>query len=125
MSGPSKSGVFIYSENIHALSDFYVQVINGSRIAFSNHEMNVIDVPENQLVIHALEPGIRINSDDRTVYRESAIKPFFTVENMYAAQKLILELGGYAEQMIYRGPYFNVCNVSDPEGNVFMIREFF
>lgn len=124
MSGPSKSGVFIYSNNVAALSEFYVEVLEDARIVFKNHEMAVISVPEGQLVIHAPEVGIHL-PDSENRYRESAIKPFFTVSNIQTAKNLILERGGTAEQMNYRGPYFNVCNVSDPEGNVFMIREFF
>lgn len=124
MKGPSKSGVFIYSNDVVALSNFYVDVLEDARVVFSNHEMAVIRVPDGQLVIHAPDVGIYLTENEHQ-YRESAIKPFFTVGNIDAAKNLILERGGTAEQMIYRGPYFNVCNVSDPEGNVFMIREFF
>ncbi len=123
MSGPAKSGVFIYSNNVTGLSQFYVDVLLEAKIVFSNHEMAVISIPDGQLVIHAPDFGISLQSDSK--YRESAIKPFFTVSDIKSAQDLILEKGGTAEQMIFRGPYFNVCNVSDPEGNVFMIREFF
>ena len=124
MSGPSKSGVFIYSKDVAALSSFYVDVITGARVTFSNHEMAVISVPDGQLVIHAPDVGIHLPKSEHQ-YRESAIKPFFTVGNIDTAKNLILERGGTTEHMIYRGPYFNVCNVSDPEGNVFMIREFY
>ncbi len=124
MSGPSKSGVFIYSNDVAALSSFYVDLLEDARIVFSNHEMAVISVPDGQLVIHAPDVGIHLPEAEHR-YRESAIKPFFTVGKIDSAKNLILERGGTAEHMIYRGPYFNVCNVSDPEGNVFMIREFF
>ncbi len=125
MSGPAKSGVFIYSTDVSALSKFYADVLSDARIVFSNHEMAVISIPDGQLVIHEPEPGVQIAEDNRIGFRESAIKPFFTVENMNSAKKLILDQGGTAEQMIYRGPHFNVCNATDPEGNVFMIREFY
>jgi predicted enzyme related to lactoylglutathione lyase len=124
MSGPSKSGVFIYSSDVATLSSFYTDLLEDARIVFSNHEMAVINVPDGQLVIHAPDAGIHL-TESESRYRENAIKPFFTVGNIDTAKNRILERGGTAEQMIYRGPYFNVCNVSDPEGNVFMIREFF
>ena len=124
MNGPSKSGVFIYSNDVAVLSNFYVEVLADAEIVFSNHEMAVISVPDGQLVIHAPDIGIRLPESENR-YRESAIKPFFTVSSIDTAKNRILEQGGTAEQMIFRGPYFNVCNVSDPEGNVFMIREFF
>lgn len=124
MKGPSKSGVFIYSNDVVALSNFYVDVLEDARVVFRNHEMAVISVPDGQLVIHAPDVGIHL-PESKHRYRESAIKPFFTVGSIDSAKNLILERGGTAEQMIYRGPYFNVCNVCDPEGNVFMIREFF
>ena len=124
MSGPSKSGVFIYSNDVAELSSFYADLLEDARIVFSNHEMTVISIPDGQLVIHAPDVGIDLPESENR-YRESAIKPFFTVSSIDTAKNRILEQGGTAEQMIFRGPYFNVCNVSDPEGNVFMIREFF
>ena len=88
MSGPAKSGVFIYSRDVKALSSFYVEVLSEARIVFSNHEMAVISVPDGQLVIHAPDVGIKLPENENR-YRESAIKPFFTVTNIDAAKNLI------------------------------------
>ena len=123
--GPAKSGVSIYSHNLDSLSSFYTEIITSSNVVFSNHEMRVLSVPDNQLVIHAFPADLPLDKSERTEIRVSAIKPFFTVENINVAKQHILELGGSIDSKIYRGPYFNVCNVFDPEGNAFMIREFF
>ena len=55
---------------------------------------------------------------------DTALKFFFPVDSIEKTSEMITELGGVVLEDIYKGPKFNVRNVTDPEGNVFQIREF-
>jgi predicted enzyme related to lactoylglutathione lyase len=55
--------------------------------------------------------------------RESALRFFFTVPSLAVARSLSHGLGGDVALEQWQGPGFVVCDATDPEGNLFHVRE--
>lgn len=125
MSAPARAGVFIYAKDPDRLSAFYRAVL-GLAVAHRTGEMAVLRSPDLELVVHAMPPQLaeRISITSPPQLRDTAaIKFFATVESLAAAQASAGELGGRVFQEQWRGPGFVVCNASDPEGNIFQLRQ--
>jgi predicted enzyme related to lactoylglutathione lyase len=125
MSGPARVGVLIYAKQLAVVSLFYERVL-GACVLHADAEHRVLQSPDVQLVIHAIPPQFAesIIIDAPPVPREGqAIKPFFTVESLAAAERIAEECGGRVWGPVWPGPGLRVRNVCDPEGNVVHLRE--
>lgn len=125
MAGPATSGVLIYAKDVERLASFYETVLAMSR-AHDSPELVVLELPETQLVLHAIPAKIAasISITAPPARREqSALKPFFAIESISVARTAAARLGGevFADEFSARG--FNACNACDPEGNIFQVRE--
>jgi len=96
MSGPARTGVLFYAKNMAAVSAFYEQILD-ARVLHSDEEHRVLQSPDVQLIIHAIPQQytsaivIQVPPVPR---EEQAVKPFFTVESLSAAEALVEQLGG-------------------------------
>lgn len=125
MSGPARTGVLIYAKHLLALSSFYEQVL-GARVLHADDEHRVLQSPDVQLIIHAIpaQYSAAIVIEVPPVPREEqAIKPFFTVDNLAAAERIAEQCGGKVCGPVWPGPGLRVRNVCDPEGNIVHLRE--
>ena len=125
MSGPARSGLFLYAKDIHRLTHFYEFVLGMHRL----HELPgliVLQADGVQLVVHEIPPDI---ADTITIAspprkrENTALKFFFTVPSIAAARSAATAQGGEVDSEHWTGPGFVVCNACDPEGNVFQVRE--
>ncbi len=124
LTGPAHSGVFIYSENISALVDFYLPLFQLTKI----HERdNLIVCNGNhiQIVFHQIPQNNHspVKSDDDIRYRAMPIKLFFTVPSLIDAKQKIVELGGDVLPEEYVTENFTAMNVIDIDKNIIQIRE--
>jgi predicted enzyme related to lactoylglutathione lyase len=125
MSGPAKAGLFLYAKDLARLAGFYESVLGMTRIRASD-ELVVLQSPDIQLVVHAIPPHIAqtitIASPPQR-RTNTALKFFFTVASLGAAEEAARSLGGEVDSEEWQGPGFRVRNAYDPEGNVFQVRE--
>jgi len=127
MSDPSRNGVFIYANDAERLAGFYQAVLGLHRV-HASPELIVFGLPDTdlQLVIHPIPPHIAatITITSPPERREdTALKFFFTVPSLDAAQRIAAGLGGAVDDRQWAGPGFVVRNAIDPEGNIFQLRE--
>jgi predicted enzyme related to lactoylglutathione lyase len=125
MSGPAKAGLFLYAKDLARLAGFYESVLGMTRIHASD-ELVVLLSPDIQLVVHAIPPQIAqtITITSPPQRRANvALKFFFTVASLGAAEEAARGLGGEVDAEEWQGPGFRVRNACDPEGNVFQLRE--
>lgn len=123
--GPARAGALIYAKHVDSLAAFY-QTVLGMAVSHATVDLTVLTSADAQLVIHAHPESIagQITITVPPALRDwSAVKLFFTVDNLEATRTLIPTLGGVVLPEIWSGPSFRVCNVADPEGNIFHIRE--
>ena len=125
MPGPARAGVLIYAENLEAMSRFYAELL-GLRVLASDAEHVVAENNDIQLVLHAIpaqyaaEITIASPPEPR---EEQAIKPFFTVSSLAAAERSAQQLGGFVFGPVWDGPGFKVRNACDCEGNIIQLRQ--
>ncbi len=125
MAAPARAGVFIYAKDPDRLAAFY-QAVLGMVAAHRTDEMIVLRSPDLQLLVHAMPPHVAaqvvITSPPR-LRDSAAIKFFVTVASLAAAHDSAHALGGEVFTEQWRGAGFVVRNASDPEGNIFQLRE--
>lgn len=125
MPGPAPAGLLIYAKDLNAVASFYQHVLNAT-LLHADHEHRVLQTTDMQIVIHAMPPPIAdgmtisVPPEPRT---EQAIKPFFSVEHLAAAEGVAEAFGGRVWGPIWPGVGFRVRNVCDPEGNIIHLRE--
>lgn len=124
MAGTARTGVLIYAKNLLAVSAFYEQLL-GARVLRADDEHRVLQSTDVQLIIHAIpeQYSRSIAIEVPPVAREEqAIKPFFTVESLAAAERIAEQCGGRVWGPVWPGPGIQVRNVCDPEGNIVHLR---
>ena len=125
MTAPARAGVLIYAANLAALCAFYEQLLEAT-VLHADESHAVLQSPDVQLILHAIPPeiarGIVIASPPAPRV-EQAIKPFFTVPDLAAAEALVVQLGGLVHGPMWPAPGMRVRNVCDPEGNLVHLRE--
>ena len=125
MAGPARAGLFLYAKDLQHLAGFYEAVLGMSR-AYASGDLIVLNSPDVQLIVHAMSPAIAesVTITSPPKKRENAaMKFFFTVPSLAAAESIASTLGGTVFSEQWKGPGFLVRNACDPEGNVFQIRE--
>lgn len=125
MPGPANAGLFIYAKDLERLADFYARVLGMTCVAQSP-DLRVLDSPDMQLVLHEIPRFIakQIEITVPPVKREdTALKFFFTVPSLAAAQTAMSAMGGDLFGETFDGPGFRARNACDPEGNIFQLRE--
>lgn len=124
MSGTAQTGVLIYAKNLLAVSAFYEQLL-GARVLRADDEHRVLQSADVQLIVHAIPEqysrSIAIEAPP-VAREEQAIKPFFTVESLAAAERIAEQCGGRVWGPVWPGPGIQVRNVCDPEGNIVHLR---
>ena len=116
VSVPAQNGVLVYSSNLRHLAEFYEQLFS-MRVARETRDFISLDKDGFNLIIHV--PPFDIPKDSF-----SPIKLFLSVQNMEAARKEAVSLGGKAFDGEWENPIFKVANIADAEGNHVQIREF-
>lgn len=119
ISGPAKNGSIIYAANVEIMAKFYCDVFL-LKIIRSVPEMTILNGDNIQLLIFKAPLDIEVQSPPQE--RESALKLFFTVEDIAVATNTIETLGGSVKEEVWEGPTFYVRNAVDPEGNIFHLR---
>jgi predicted enzyme related to lactoylglutathione lyase len=125
VSSPARAGIFIYATDPGRLTSFYESVL-GMTTAHRTEQMAVLRSPDLQLIVHAMPPDVASQisiSSPPQLRNAAAIKFFCTVESIQAAEELAQNLGGNVFPEQWHGPGFVVRNASDPEGNIFQVRQ--
>jgi predicted enzyme related to lactoylglutathione lyase len=125
MTDTARTGVLIYAKNLLSLSAFYERILD-AKVLHEDEEHRVLQSTDVQLIIHAipLQYSQSIVIESPPVAREEqAIKPFFTVPNLQAAEQIAEQCGGRVWGPVWPGPGMQVRNVCDPEGNIVHLRE--
>ena len=125
LPGTARAGVLIYAKDLPAVSGFYERVL-AARVVHEDGEHKVLQAEDAQLIIHAIPAQYAesiVISRPPAAREEQAIKPFFTVPSLAAAEQAAVECGGLVAGPIWAGPGFKVRNVCDPEGNIVHLRE--
>lgn len=125
MPGPARTGVLFYAKDVARVSAFYEAVL-GAAVRHADGEHRVLESPDAQLIIHAIPAAYAdaITIELPPAPREAqAIKPFFTVARLAAAESVVVALGGRVCGPVWPGPGMRVRNVCDPEGNIVQLRE--
>lgn len=127
MRQPAASGVLIFASQLNRMSVFYQRVL-GLREVHADAVHRVLASADTQLLLHALPPNVaaQVQVASPPEPRETqAIKPFFTVPSLAAAEREVEACGGRVHGPVWPGPGLRVRNVCDPEGNVLHLRERF
>lgn len=124
-AGAARTGVLIYAKQLDVVSAFYERVL-GARVVHADGELQVLQSPDGQLIIHAIPPQVAASIDvavPPAPRQEQAIKPFFTVERLDEAERTAAACGGTVFGPVWDAPGMRVRNVCDPEGNIIHLRE--
>ncbi|MQM30824.1 MAG: hypothetical protein CRU78_09960 [Candidatus Accumulibacter phosphatis] len=124
MPGPARAGALLYASNMERIASFYEKVLSMVRLT-SSGERIVIESPDIQMLIHAYPPHIAhtVSLQNPPLFRQTPLRLFFTVPSIDAARTIAANLGGVVQTEKWQGPGFKVCNATDPEGNIFQVRE--
>lgn len=120
-----RAGVLFYAKHLATVSTFYEQLI-GATVLHADDEHRVLQSPDAQLIIHAIPAAYAsavIIAVPPVPRDEQAIKPFFTVASLAAAELVVTQCGGALYGPVWPGPGMTVRNVCDPEGNIVHLRE--
>jgi predicted enzyme related to lactoylglutathione lyase len=126
MSGPARAGALIYARFLEPLTAFYRELLD-ARVVHADAEYAVLQSADMQIVVHAMPSHIVDTvqvSSPPAVREQTAIKLFFTVPDISAAQAVIARHGGIVPSQSWRGKGFTAFNGVDPEGNVLQLRVF-
>lgn len=126
MSGPARAGAVIYARHLEPLTAFYRELL-GARQLHADAEYAVLQSADIQIVVHAIPAHIADSVQISTppeIREQTAIKLFFTVPDITAANEVISRHGGIVQTQSWRGTGFVAFNGVDPEGNVFQLRMF-
>jgi predicted enzyme related to lactoylglutathione lyase len=125
MSGPAQAGLFLYAKDLSRVAHFYEAVLRMFRL-HATDEIIVLQSQDIQLVVHQIPASIASTitlTTPPTPREDTAIKFFFTVSSIDGLRSQVAALGGIVFDKIYQGSSFQLCNVCDPEGNIFQVRQ--
>ncbi len=108
------------------LTAFYRDLLDARQV-HADAEYAVLQSADIQIVVHAIPAHIadlvQISTPPE-IREQTAIKLFFTVPDITAANEVIARHGGIVQRQSWRGTGFVAFNGVDPEGNVFQLRVF-
>ena len=116
MNGPAKYGALIYSSDINALAQFYIELFSMQVIRETESLISLV-IDDFNIIIHtppSVMPETEFNS----------VKLFLTVDNLENTKAKAIKFGGQAFDGVWSNPLFSVCNIADTDGNHIQIREF-
>ena len=125
MPGPARAGSLIYAKDMQRVSQFYQRVL-GMKLLLEDDHHHVMESADFQLIIHAIPPHIAASvaiGVPPELREETAIKLFFSVDSLAAAEHAAAQSGGSVFGPVWDGPGFRVRNACDPEGNIVQLRE--
>ena len=125
MPGAARVGALIYAKDALRLSSFYRGVLQAQEL-HAEPEYVVLQSADIQLVVHAIPAHVASTFEIASPpepREEAATKLFFTVPSIAWARGRVANLGGVVRGQVWRGQGFSACNATDPEGNVFQVRE--
>ncbi len=126
MAGPARAGALIYAHDLTRLTAFY-ETFLAMRRAHEGDGYVVLESGDAQLVIHAIPAHIAATftiASPPEVREDGAIKLFFAVPSLAAAEAAAPALGGAVFGPEYSAGVFRARNAYDPEGNIIQVREF-
>ena len=89
-------------------------------------DLAVLQSQDIQLVLHQIPTPIASTitlTTPPTPRENTALKFFFTVNNIDNIRSQVAMLGGIVFDKIDQGSTFQLCNACDPEGNIFQLRQ--
>lgn len=116
MTKPAKNGALIYSNDIKALANFYTKLFSMKVTRETSDFISLVKDGFN-IIIH-VPPAEMPQTDFNT------IKLFMSVDNLDAARKKAISLGGQSFEGEWSNPLFTVCNIADLDGNHIQLRAF-
>ena len=125
MPGAARAGLFIYAKDLSRLAGFYESLLGMLR-PHSAVDLVILRSPDIELTLHAIPAAIAATisiTSPPERREEAALKFFFTVPSIANVAAMAPSLGGEVLPGQWQGPGFRVCNVVDPEGNIFQVRE--
>lgn len=125
MPNLARAGVLFYAKNLALVSSFYERVLDAA-VLHADDEHRVLQSRDAQLIVHAIPAqysGSIAVAVPPVPREEQAIKPFFTVQSLAVAERIVAECGGTVWGPVWPGPGIQVRNVCDPEGNIVHLRE--
>ena len=125
MSGPAQAGLFLYVKDLGRLARFYEAILEMTRL-HATDDLTVLQSQDIQLVLHQIPTPIASTitlTTPPTPRENTALKFFFTVNNIDNIRSQVAMLGGIVFDKIDQGSTFQLCNACDPEGNIFQLRQ--
>ncbi len=124
---PCQGGAVIYAKDPNRVGAFYEQVAR-MRVRRTAKDHVVLESGAFQLVVVKIPPRLAptITIESPPVRRENtAIKPVFSVEDIAHARAVAKQHGGKINDAEREWSFdgTTVCDGSDPEGNVFQLRQ--
>ncbi len=116
MTKPAKNGALIYSNDIKALANFYIELFSMEITRETPEFISLIKDGIN-IIIHVPPfemPPTNFNT----------IKLFMSVDDLDEAKEKAKSLGGQSFEGEWSNPLFTVCNIADSDGNHIQLREF-
>jgi predicted enzyme related to lactoylglutathione lyase len=117
MNGPAKNGALIYSHDIKALSQFYIDFFTMHQVRETSDFISLVKDGFNIIIHNPPSPSMPESGFN-------TVKLFLTVESLEQAKIRVKELGGQALEGLWSNSIFSVCNITDIDGNHIQIREF-
>lgn len=129
MSSLSALGVLLYAKELASLAGFYQKVLQLNLNAEQSdleYGLMVLQNSDMELTLHQI-PAMYAQEIEISVppqaREETAIKFYCRVKDLAQSRELIEKSGGVVWSPIHQAKTYHYCDVLDPEGNVFQLRE--
>lgn len=126
MINHTKPGAVIFAKDIARLAKFYAELLSMA-VVHSEPDHTVLESPDMQLVMHGIPKHIAdtfVITSPPERRTDTAIKLFFTVDDLAQARATAARLGGALndQDQEWEARGFRACDGHDPEGNVLQLR---
>lgn len=123
---PAAGGIVVFAHDVDRIAAFYEQVLGLQRLDGDITWVRFGGVYE--VVVHGIPEEFAATSqpaDPPLVRDETAVKPWFAVASLAASREVASRFGGWIadESRQWRFDVWDVCDGTDPEGNVIQLRE--
>ncbi|MGB5756351.1 MAG: VOC family protein [Acidimicrobiales bacterium] len=125
-TGPAAGGIVVFAHDVDRIAAFYQQVLGLQRL--DGDPTWVRFGGAHEVVVHGIPEEFAATSkpaDPPLVRDETAVKPWFAVASLAASREVASRFGGWIadESRQWRFDVWDVCDGTDPEGNVIQLRE--